>query len=313
MRDNGSGHRGALIPQDQAAAAVTRRGQAAALALARRLGLPVDAPAVLSSRGNLVLHLAPAPVVARVATLSAWSRADPLSWLAREVEVARYVAGAGGPVVPPASAVDPGPYWQDGFAVSLWEHVQLLELQPGPADVGFALARLHQAARACPAPLGDMSPAGELITDGLDALERESAVDAATASALRSAHADVLSGLAGAHADRIVLHGDAHGGNLLADSRGGWVWIDLEETCRGPAAWDLATLVERYDDEAARLLALRAYAAETGTDVPDATELAPFRRARKLEAAVWSLCMAQLYPARYADAASHLLTDVLGS
>jgi hypothetical protein len=65
-----------------------RAGLAAAIALAREQGLPADDPRVLSSRGNLLVHLAPAPVVARVATLTAWTRSDPFVWLAREVAVA---------------------------------------------------------------------------------------------------------------------------------------------------------------------------------------------------------------------------------
>ncbi len=102
----GDGTRGGGTGYDEE---VARQGRAAALALARRLALPADGPAVLSSRGNLLLHLAPAPVVARVATLSAWLRRDPQAWLVREVAVAQYVAARGGPVVRPAPAVDPGP------------------------------------------------------------------------------------------------------------------------------------------------------------------------------------------------------------
>ncbi len=148
-------------------------------------------------------------------------------------------------------------------------------------------------------------------------LEQESALDAVTVSALRAAHAEVLvaldeagpegrSGLPG----QIVLHGDAHDGNLLSDAERGWVWADLEETCRGPAAWDLATVVSRYDATASQI-ALRAYASEAKTAVPDVAELAHFSHARKLEGAVWSLCMAQLYPARYAAVADCLLSEVL--
>src|SRR5580700_8354211 len=81
-------------------AELTRAGQAAALSLGRRLGLPTESAEVLSSGGNLLLHFAPAPVVARVATLSAWSRAEPLLWLAREISVAGFIAGRGGPAVP---------------------------------------------------------------------------------------------------------------------------------------------------------------------------------------------------------------------
>src|SRR5215469_5899287 len=116
---------------------LTRQGKAAAVALAQRLGLPHDEPVILSNRGNLLVHLTPAPVVARVATLTARARRHPIEWLAREVAVAGCVASRGGPVVAPAE--DAGPHWQDGFAISLWDYVRALDTVPGPADVGSAL------------------------------------------------------------------------------------------------------------------------------------------------------------------------------
>jgi hypothetical protein len=38
--------------------------------------------------------------------------------------------------------------------------------------------------------------------------------------------------------------------------------------------------------------------------------LAPFMRVRELEAAVWALCMACQYPARYRSVAQELLAQV---
>jgi hypothetical protein len=284
---------------------LTRRGRAAAIRLAERLGLPRDEPVILSNRGNLLVHLAPAPVVARVATLTARSRRDPIEWLVREVAVAGYVASRGGPAVAPAD--DAGPHWQDGFAISLWEYVRALDTAPGPADVGSALARLHRTARGCPAEVGGLHAATDQITDGLAMLERAAALDTAALAALREAHAAALVEMESADGEPLVLHGDAHHGNLLAAPGRGWLWIDLEETGRGPAAWDLATMVSHYAERDART-ALRAYTAESGTTVP---ALAPFRRVRDLEAAVWSLCMASLYPARYGEVAQRLLANVL--
>jgi Phosphotransferase enzyme family len=284
---------------------LTSQGQAAAVRLAQRLGLPCDEPVILSNRGNLLLHLAPAPVVARVATLTARSRRDPFEWLTREVAVAGYVASHGGPAVPPAE--DAGPHWQDGFAISLWEHVRELDTLPGPADVGSALARLHRIARGCRAELGGLNAATDQITDGLAMLEREDVIDMATLAALRAAHAAALAEMGAAGGEPFVLHGDAHRGNLLAAEGRGWLWIDLEETGRGPAAWDLATMVSHYTEQDGRA-ALDAYAADYGTTIP---ALAPFRRVRDLEAAVWSMCMAHLYPARYREVAQRLLANVL--
>jgi Phosphotransferase enzyme family len=295
---------------------LTHRGLIAARALARRLGLPDAEPVILSSRGNLLVHLAPAPVVARVATLNAWCRSEPFGWLAREVAVAGFAAARGGPVVPPSSLADAGPHWQDDLAISLWEYVPAAAgLTPSPAETGAALARLHRAAADCPAALGDLRPAREHVADGLGVLERESVLDPATLAELRSVHADVLAELAAVASEPVVLHGDAHAGNLLtvAGRNAGQgeprLWIDLEETSRGPVEWDLAVLAGGDATQAAA--ALRAYAAEAGTDVPDAAALAPFRRARELEAAVWTVCMAQLYPARYASRVPAQLAAVL--
>jgi hypothetical protein len=293
---------------------LVRHGLAAAVGLADRLGLPAGDPVVLSNRGNLLVRFPAAGVVARVATLTAWTRREPFRWLAREVAVARHVAGRGGPVVPPARGADPGPHWQDGFAISLWDYFpQSFPVPvPAPADCGVALARFHAAARDCPADLGYLAPATEQVADALAVIEREDLAGAETIARLRAAHARVLDDIARVAAGQlpVVLHGDAHAGNLLAASpKGDWVWADLEECSRGPAAWDLATLSGRYDEPGARA-ALAAYAARAGTPVPGPETLAPFHRARDLEAAVWLLCMAHLYPERYAGLATAAIAGV---
>jgi hypothetical protein len=299
-------------------AEMTRAGRAAAVRVAREQGLPGDDPEVLSSRGNVIVHLRPAPVVARVATLTAWTRRDPFSWLAREVAVAGYAAGQGAPVVAPSALADPGPHWMDGLAVSLWTWMPPSPARPGPAEVGEALARLHLAAAGFPGDLPALSPLRALISDGLAVLEHEQAVDPAVLAALRDRHAAVLAELDGVTEPALVLHGDAHAGNLLL-ARGavggtrpdsGWLWIDLEETCRGPGAFDLAVLADHQGADAGATLA--AYAAVTGEPLPEPDVLALFTRARRLEGAVWTLGMAYQYPARYREPARFLLADVLG-
>jgi Ser/Thr protein kinase RdoA (MazF antagonist) len=317
---------------------LSQRGLAAAIALAKRLGLPAGDPEVLSDRGNLLVRFPAAGVVARVATRTAWTRREPSRWLARELEVARHVAAQGGPAIPPALAVDPGPHQADGFAVSFFEYVAFTDPAPAPtpATCGTQLARFHLAARDCPAYLPWLAPATEQVSDAIAVIEREALADPATIAALRDVHArvlaqisdtvggtgdpvpngdpalhrdDVLHDEAVLHGD-IVLHGDAHAGNLLATPDGDWRWTDLEETSRGPAAWDLATLAASYEDADAKA-ALAAYAREAGVPVPAVASLAPFARARDLEAAVWLVCMARLYPARYEQAASDQLAKVL--
>jgi hypothetical protein len=273
---------------------------AAALAAAREHDLPVDDPRVLSNRGNLIVHLAPAPAVVKVATFTASTRADPLSWLEREVSVAAHSARHGGPVATPLA----GAHRSAGFPVSLWTYVP----QPSRSrsiSPGTLLARLHASLTGFEGSLPWLSVAGEQISEGLDSIA--GTLEGPVLRALRSRHASVLGSLP--VDEGTVLHGDAHAGNLRGE-----VWIDLEETCRGPVEWDLAVLAglrpgEPLSGEGRDALA--AYAAESGTPTPSVADLEPFARARLLEATVWMLCMAQRYPPRYAPLARDLLPKAL--
>lgn len=287
------------------------RAVAAAVATAWELGVTVRDPRVLSARGNVLIHLRPSPVVARVATLTAFTRADPAAWLGREVAVAETGTAAGGPVVAPAPGLDPGPHRRDGLALTLWEHRSLDGRSPAPREVGECLAALHEAAAGHVGELPFLAPALDQVREALALLRPARSVDA-----LAERHAVVVADLPGPDpATDVVLHGDAHPGNLLhavhtgPAARDGWVWTDLEETCRGPVLWDLAVLAgsARVDGGAA----VRAWAAVSGSPVPTTAELAPFAAARRIEAAAWALGMAAVDPDRYAARAAELVTAAL--
>jgi hypothetical protein len=66
---------------------LARRGLSAAIAAARGEGLRFAELRIIRDRGNLLVHLAPTPVVARVATLTGTRRPGE-GWLRREVAVA---------------------------------------------------------------------------------------------------------------------------------------------------------------------------------------------------------------------------------
>ena len=101
--------------------ASTEHAVAAALGVAREHGLPVEAPRTLRDLTNVLVHLAPAPVVARVSIVLASVRDS--AWLAQQVELARFLAAAGAPVAAPADEVDPGPHLHDGLHVTFWRYL----------------------------------------------------------------------------------------------------------------------------------------------------------------------------------------------
>jgi hypothetical protein len=82
---------------------LTERATRAAAEVAEEAGLRFGRPTILQDRSNLIVHLAPAPVVARVATTTGLVRRGD-AWLAREVAVAGHLARAGAPVVAPTCA-----------------------------------------------------------------------------------------------------------------------------------------------------------------------------------------------------------------
>ncbi|PRY49296.1 phosphotransferase family enzyme [Geodermatophilus tzadiensis] len=252
------------------------RAVAAASAVAAAHGVPAREPRVLHDGVNAVVHLAPAPVVARVATLTPLLRPDPSRPFGREVALAGALAAAGAAVVAPSDLLPPGPHEHGGLVLSFWRHVEVLPRAPGPAEVAAALADLHATLRHLPT-------AGTPLDTPLDDLAAwvERAGGWGVSPAVRTRVADDVERLRPRLDSGPVqaLHGDAHPGNLLA-TPDGWRWADLEDTCPGPVAWDLACLrsTSRLDGRAA----LDAVGA------PSDAELAPWLELRRLHAQTWT-------------------------
>lgn len=194
---------------------------------------------------NLIVHLAPAPVILRIATLTARVRHDPLPYLAREVALVSYLAGVGAPVMAPSALVPAGPYVVDGWALSAWQLVEHQpERVPGVRAAFTALDELHAAMRGFPGELPWLNPAVDDFDRALAyALETQlvGATEAADLTGRRDGLLDELRRLA---PERQALHGDSFARNAVETARGP-VWLDFEDCCSGPPVWDLAILVRR--------------------------------------------------------------------
>jgi hypothetical protein len=264
----------------------------AAVAVARTLGLRVADPVVLRDVSNLLVHLRPAPVVARVATSTALARVDVVEHFRRAVDVTAYLAGRGVPVVGPSDKVPAGPFTRDGMVVSF---ASLVSHDPTwtPTDFALRLAELHGELRSYPGPLPTRGPLAD--------------IDAARATWTRSpdqlaSFTEVRDALVACWPAEDVqpLHGDAHPGNLLMTPRGP-LWNDFEDTWRGPVTWDLAclALTRRLDG----MTAAADYPRPRG-------DLAFPLRLRRLHAAGWLTVLERRFP-EYRDAADELLEAAL--
>ena len=210
---------------------------------AARLGLQTAEPRVISDSGNLLVYLAPAPVVARVATL--FGDDDAAYWhgiMDREVHVARYLRGRGVPVVAPTSSVDAGPHPVAGTWMTLWDYTieqDCPDLKPAEAAalLGAMALGLQEYARPLPV-LGAWTNAMDAIEKMVCArdLRIQTAIDAWRKCDERFRSIDVN--------DLKPAHGDAHVGNLMCTADG-WTWLDFEDVSLMPRHWDLACMVAR--------------------------------------------------------------------
>jgi hypothetical protein len=268
-----------MSPQDDAGRAALAARAAAAVAAAH--GLRVGEPAVLADAYAVRVHLRPAPVVARVSTLTALMRPPIESWLAREISVAGFLASRGAPVVAPSDLLPPGPHLKDGLALSFWRYAQpASDAPPGPEVAGRMLSELHAALREYPGELPLLAPPLNDIPRGLERIERSGALPPGELTALRAIAEGALAALKSPAGPLQPLHGDAHPGNLIVTGDGP-LWNDFEDACLGPVAWDLSSLA----DAEGKMLA--AY-----PGAPDPATVGLYRRARLVHVVVWNYALA---------------------
>lgn len=214
---------------------------AAAMSVARSLGLTARAATVLHDSNRLTLRLLPCDVVAQVAPV-AHQVAD------FELDLARQLVRSGCPVAAPDPRVEARAHRHDGHVVTFWTYHQSGE--PGqvePAAYADALARLHAGMRtvavATPHFTDRVGRAQQLVAsrDATPALADED----------RTLLSDTLRGLRRSIGDRRraeqLLHGEPHPGNVLTTAHG-LLFVDLETCCRGPVELDLAHAPEEVGE-----------------------------------------------------------------
>lgn len=104
---------------------VSAAAACAAVSVAADLGVACDEPVVLADGANVIVHLSPSPVVAKVAASTPAVRADVAAWLQRELDVAVYLAWAGIPVLVPSGEVPATVHRGDGHVMSFWAYRRL--------------------------------------------------------------------------------------------------------------------------------------------------------------------------------------------
>jgi hypothetical protein len=221
---------------------VTEKGKliTQVLLTAEKAGLTAITPIVLRDGGNLIIHLSPHQVVARLATVISEEDAEQAyKTLDRELRVARYLQSKGVPVLLPTDLTDAGPYDVGGTWMTFWNYVPPTPLQPPSPSEAVEL-------------VNGLSMAMKDFFDELPVLgvwERT----CQSAARLRKHSDQRIQALLKVFLmvdektrlePRLLIpcHGDAHARNLLPSPEG-WIWTDFEDVSLMPAYWDLASFV----------------------------------------------------------------------
>ncbi|BAY19289.1 stress response kinase A [Anabaenopsis circularis NIES-21] len=263
-----------------------------ACAVAKQQGLNFAEAMVLQDRSNLVIHLQPVPVVARIATTTGTVRFGN-AWFAKEVAVASYLAAAGAPVVSPTNLIQPGPHQHNGLVLSFWEFVEEIDELPDATIVGQTLRDCHEALVDFAGELTVLDPLNE-SESLLSTLISQAAFSLSDAQMLQAVNHHLKSRFQQLQLPMQPLHGDSNFSNVLNTTRG-VLWTDWEDTFIGHIAWDIACFIASSyvfgtDIE-------RATAALNGYDlVIDQEILDLFIEARTFQGVMWNFIIGQQHP-----------------
>lgn len=215
-----------------------RRARAvkAAVGIGAAHGIKSHAPVVLKDSNNTIVHLAPSPVVAKVATSAL--RKQHASSLEHELNVALHLARMGAPVVPPSGELPPAVYRGEGLEITFWRHCPgEVREETDRAELIAAVEEFHAAFAGYG---GELKPFTDKYEEcyallGGDSLNPELSAD--DRRLLRRACVQLRAELETFRYECVPVHEEIHGGNVL------WVGtkpllIDFESCCLAPREID---------------------------------------------------------------------------
>lgn len=226
-------------------AARERRGRAikAAARIAASYHVKSDAPVLLKDSNNTIVHLAPAPVVAKVAAPS--TREQNVSNLRHELNVALHLKGSGAPIVPPSDDIPPAVYRFEELEVTFWRHC------PGEVreeidrrELVAAIRQFHAAFAGYPGTLQPFTAEYEMCYALLNRDRLSPELPAAERQFLRRVYEHLIASLHAFDYEHVPVHTEVHGGNVIWTERGPLL-IDFESCCRGPRELDFLPFSER--------------------------------------------------------------------
>jgi hypothetical protein len=268
--------------------ALEQRALTAAGTVAAAHGLSADEAVVVYSESNVLVHLRPAPVLARVMTGTVALHSDPQRWLKREISVLEFLDPTG-LAVSPSRLIAPGPHHCDGLWMTFTEWAAEADLATDLDDahgLGRTLRNLHDELRPFEGELGDLGELRERIERLLVQLRPVDAQEAAAISSLDARLNALRTVVFESDLPTQALHGDVSLRNLLRTPHR-LVWNDFEDSFRGPVHWDVASYVGSLRGHEASPGFVREML--DGYGWGDEKELAPFLAAQDVYDEIWRM------------------------
>ena len=205
------------------------------MSTASALDLAVDDAVVLNDSNRLVVRLTPCDIVARVTPMTHHAGSAE-----REVELVKRLAETDSPVAALDARVEPRVFVRDGFEIAMWTYFEPVQSRMlPPAEYAQALGRLHAGLRQIDVTTPHFMD--RVAETQQDVASRDVTPDLAETD--RALLADTLRDLRRSIVDRRaaeqLLHGEPHPWNVL-NTKNGPLFIDFENSARGPVEYDLA-------------------------------------------------------------------------
>jgi Phosphotransferase enzyme family len=215
----------------------------AATKIAAAYHVTADAPVLLKDSNNTVIHLAPSPVVAKVATSAL--RKQNLSNPQHELNIALHLANLGGPIVPPSKELPAAVYQHEDLELTFWQYCpgEVREEIDRPELVA-ALKQFHAALASYQGPLKSFTERCEECHSLLDSDRLSSELSMVDRQFLRQVYSNVCASLQRFDCEYVPLHTEIHCENVIwADTKP--LLIDFESCSLGPREIDFLPFSER--------------------------------------------------------------------
>jgi hypothetical protein len=119
-----------------------KRAIEAATAIALTYHIKSDTPTLLKDSNNTVIHLAPSPVVAKVATSIFQKQSVPN--LEHELNVALHLTNSGAPIVPPSKELPPTVYHHGDLEITFWQYCPgEIRVEIDRSELAIVLKQFH--------------------------------------------------------------------------------------------------------------------------------------------------------------------------